>query len=150
MVLLRQTIKGESMNKRKDYFEPYVDDLFNDRVIKPQVFGAHSKFGEVNDNSRVEKVEGRYKNVPGEFVTLRATGYWHLINAMLRELRMTNRDRFILEAHLEGKTSRKINSMLDAHDYFKPYKKSAYVNDRIAALIRKYFLTPKSELNSVY
>jgi hypothetical protein len=136
--------------KNNDYEEYPFEPEEHAYMIRPQVFGSQNKFGQISDNGRVMKVEGKYQHQGGKAATLKATGYWYLIHAILRELKMTSRDRFILEEHADGRTAKQINRALKEHDYFKPYQKSEYVNGRIQSLIRNYFIAPKSELNRVF
>src|SRR4051812_2988757 len=78
--------------------------------ISPHVFGSSSKFAEVDDNGSLMKVEGKYRHVAGEGVIVKPSGYWYLIQAIIRQLPMTDRDRFILVKHTDGYAAKTINT----------------------------------------
>ena len=115
-------------------------------IIRPKVFGASSKFGSLDSGESLQKIDGRWKVSDGNTVTLKASAYWHLIQAVLRLLPMNQRDRFILEGHAKGKSWEAINRDLLQTGIYTPYKSARGVEKRVVAIIRNFYLTPQAVL----
>lgn len=142
--------KRVKRNRYEEIEKLQADQLTETNIIRPHVFGTSSKFAEVDDNGSLIKVDGSHKRVAGETISIKSSGYWYLIQAIIRQLprnKMNDRDEFILEKFCEYGCVRKVNNALKNPEcIFEGYSRPHYVTKKIERLIREYFLSAKSEL----